>query len=48
MIDRRTVMLGMAAALVAPASEAGVADWFNGARVGAQLPDHDGIFVQDE
>lgn len=48
MIDRRTVMLGMAAALVAPASEAGVVDWFNGARVGARLPEHDGIFVQGE
>jgi hypothetical protein len=34
-------MLGVAAALLAPASEASVVDWFNGARIGAQSPARD-------
>jgi thiol-disulfide isomerase/thioredoxin len=46
MLNRRTFMAGLVAVATPPAIDAGVVDWFNGVRLGALLPDHDGVFVQ--
>lgn len=48
MMNRRSLLVGLTAAAAAPGAHAGVMDWFNGARVGDLLPEHDGVFVQGE
>lgn len=48
MIDRRGLLVGLAAAAASSGAHAGIIDWFNGARLGDPLPDHDGVFVQGE
>jgi thiol-disulfide isomerase/thioredoxin len=47
MLDRRGFVAALMLGLVAPrAATAGVADWFNGVRIGDVLPDHDATYVQ--